>query len=142
MAPMTSKVTSANVNSALMTRTPAVTAREGSRSYIPRGREGARAGSRRSAGLLAPAVRVRPPALVLDLRLLMTSVRLSPGSRVRNVLTLLLRRIRFLMQRSPQNVAKAGNHRLYATRRNTSDAFVPPKPNELDSATLISRFLG
>src|SRR5690606_31742271 len=27
-----------------------------------------------------------------------------------------------------------------ATRRNTSDALVPPKPNEFDKATLISRF--
>lgn len=34
------------------------------------------------------------------------------------------------------------NRAIQSTARITSDAFVPPKPNEFDNATLISRLRG
>jgi hypothetical protein len=37
---------------------------------------------------------------------------------------------------------KASNRPAQSTARITSDALVPPKPKELDSATLISRLRG
>src|SRR5262249_32069914 len=37
--------------------------------------------------------------------------------------------------------AAGGSPRDQSTARNTSDALVPPKPNEFDSTVLISRFL-
>src|ERR1700684_3411785 len=43
-------------------------------------------------------------------------------------------------QASAEQVWRNGDCQPYWTRRNTSDALVPPNPNEFDNATLISRF--
>ncbi len=43
---------------------------------------------------------------------------------------------------SANNAGTARNQAVQSTARITSDALVPPKPNELDSATLISRLRG
>src|SRR5271170_7983464 len=46
------------------------------------------------------------------------------------------------LQATAEQIWRKGGRRHYCIRRNTSEALVPPNPNELESAMLIGRLRG